>query len=281
MRTLFGGILDLMQNFLSFEQALAQTEADALETQRAALAVVKASKQLVVATKTGDMAAFEKALVETKRTTVALTVQQGNTQEGWHFDAIGHVRDGNYLEELKATAKALGLRLFEQEGRLFSYPVLLRILGGSTTADLAVTIDRKRTRSIRPSFLAGVLKRASTQTPKFKPDVFLKALFEAYRVAVAERGQREMDARTGPMVELARLYELLTLFPGQQKDYGRQEFARDLYLLDQSTAKETNNRTYRFAASTGTKGSTTKLFQLVDREGRERVYYAISFERGP
>ena len=264
-----------------FEQALAQTEADALETQRAALAVVKASKQLVAAAKSGDLAALEKALAETKRTTVALTVQQRNAQDGWYFDAIGHVRDGNYLEELKVTAEALGLRLFEQEGRLFSYPVLLRILGGSTTADLAVTIDRKRTRSIRPSFLAGVLKRASTQTPKFRPDVFLKALFEAYRVAEAERGQRNMDARTGPMVELARLYELLTLFPGQQKDYGRQEFSRDLYLLDQSTAKETNNHTYRFAASTGTKGSTTKLFQLVDREGRERVYYAISFEPVP
>lgn len=264
-----------------FEQALAQTESDALDLQRAALAVVKASKQLVAASKTGDVAALEKALAETKRTTTALAVQQRNTQEGWYFDAIGHIRDGEYLDELKGAAEAQGLGLFEQEGRLFSYPVLLRIFSGSTTADLAVTIDRKRTRSIRPSFLAGVLKRASTQTPKFKPDVFLKALYEAYRVAEAERGQRNMDARTGPMVELARLYELLTLFPGQQKDYGRQEFARDLYLLDQSAVKETNNHSFRFAASTGTKGSASKLFQLVDREGRERVYYAISFERWP
>jgi hypothetical protein len=264
-----------------FERALAQTESDAFDTQRAAEAVVKASKQLVAAARAGDVAALEKALAETKRTTSALTVQQRNAQEGWDFDAIGHVRDGGYLEELKDAAEALGLRLFEQEGRLFSYPVLLRIIGGSTTADLAVTIDRKRTRAIRPSFLAGVLNRASTQAPKFKPDVFLKALYEAYRVAEGEYGRRAVDARTGPMVELVRLYELLTLFPGQQKEYGRQEFARDLYFLDQGTVKETNSHTFRLAASTGTKGSASKLFQLVDRDGRERVYYAISFERVP
>ena len=264
-----------------FEQALAQTESDALDLQRAALAVLKASRQVTSASKTGDVAALEKALAETKRTTSALAVQQRNTQEGWCFDAIGHIRDGEYLDELKGAAETQGLRLFEQEGRLFSYPVLLRILGGSTTLDLGVTIDRKRIRTIRPSYLAGLLKRVSTQTPKFKPDVFLKALYEAYRVAEAERGQRNMDARTGPMVELARLYELLTLFPGQQKDYGHQEFARDLYLLDQSAVKETANHSFRFAASTGTKGSASKLFQLVDREGRERVYYAISFERWP
>ena len=81
------------------------------------------------------------------------------------------------------------------------------------------------------------------------------------------------------MLELTRIYELLTLFPGQQKEYGRQEFARDLYLLDQSSAKETDGHAFRFAASTGTRGSASKFFQLVDREGHERVYYAISFER--
>lgn len=262
-----------------FEQALAQTEADALETQRAALAVVKASKQLVAAAKSGDLAALEKALAETKRTTVALTVQQRNAQDGWYFDAIGHVRDGNYLEELKATAEALGLRLFKQEDLLFSYPVLLRILGGSTTADLAVTIDRKRTRSIRPSFLAGVLKRASTQTPKSRPDAFIKALYTAYRIAEAELRARKPDARPSPMIELMRLYELLTLFPGQRNEYSHQEFARDLYLLvDQGTGvKHTNNHALVLSASR----VHPRSFKMVDREGHEKVYYAISFEPVP
>lgn len=261
-----------------FERALAQTESDAVDLQRAATAVAKAAAAVVKAAKVGDIAAMEKALAETKRTATALAVQQRNTQDGWYFDAIGHVRDGDYLDELKQEAETLGLRLFEQEGRLFSYPVLLRIVGGATAADLGITIDRKRARTMRPSFLAATLKRMSTQAPKFKSDAFLKALYEAYRVAERERGQRTMDSRTGPMVELVRLYDLLTLFPGQQKDYGRQEFARDLYLLDQSGVRETNGHTFRFAASTGTKGSASKFFQLVDRDGHEKVYFGISFE---
>lgn len=264
-----------------FEQALARTEADALGTQRAAEAVVKASKALVTAAKAGDLAALERTLAETTRTMSALAVQQRNALEGWDFDAIEHVRSGGYLAELKDAAEALQLRLFEQEGRLFSYPVLLRIVPGSEVSDLVVTIDRKRTRTIRPSFLAALLKRASTQPPKFKAAAFLKALYEAYRVAEGDYGRREVDARTGPMVELVRLYELLTLFPGHQREYGRQEFARDLYLLDQGAVKETNGHSFRLAASTGTKLSASKFFQLVDREGHERMYYAICFERVP
>lgn len=162
---------------------------------------------------------------------------------------------------------------------MFSYPVLLRAVSGATSADLGVTIDRKKTRSIRPSFLAQALKRTSTQAPKFRGEAFLKALYEAYIIAERESGWRSGESLSGPMVELVRLYELLTLFPGQQREYGRQEFARDLYLLDQGSVKETNNHTFRLAASTGTKLSASKFFELYDREGHARVYYAISFER--
>lgn len=87
-----------------FERALARTEADATETQRAAEAVVKAAKQLVAASKVGDLAALEKALAETKSRTHALNVQQRNTYEGWDFDAVGYMKDGAYFAELKETA---------------------------------------------------------------------------------------------------------------------------------------------------------------------------------
>lgn len=250
-----------------FERALSRAEADALNLQKAAEAVVKASKRLVAAAKTGDVVALEKALEETRQSATAVSVQQRNTHDEW--SVASPVHPASFLEELKEAAQALGVHLYEQDNRLFSYPVLLSIGGGSNTSDLTVKIDKKLTRTIRPSFLAAMLKALGTKEPKFKPADFLKSLLAAYEVEAK---------RPGEMVELVKLYALLTLFPGQSREYGRQEFARDLYLLDQSATKQTGNHTFRFSASTGTKGSASKLFPLVDRDGHERVYYAISFE---
>jgi hypothetical protein len=66
------------------------------------------------------------------------------------------------------------------------------------------------------------------------------------------------------------------VLPGSGRDYTKQEFARDLYLLDQSGKVRTNSgRTMHLPASALTRGSGT--FVTVARSGQEKVYAGISF----
>ena len=46
---------------------------------------------------------------------------------------------------------------------------------------------------------------------------------------------------TGKVIKLLDIYQLLTLLPGQSKEYTKEEFARDIYLLDKSGITTTNN----------------------------------------
>lgn len=260
-----------------FEHALAQTESDALDLQRAALAVSKAAAAVVKAAKVGDVVAMERALAETKRTTTVLDVQQRNTQDGWVFDTAGYMKTGGYVAELKAVSSESGLTLYDADDRVFSYPVLVRVL----STDVSVMVDKKKTRAVRPSKLSAYLLRENHQPPKFKPADFLKALHSAY----ALDKQRHATGTEDPVLELANLYDILTIFPGAKREYSQQEFARDLYFLDSYLAEnsgvaETNSGAHlSFHAS---RGRQSKLFEIVDRSGNRKVYYGISFRKdGP
>jgi len=81
---------------------------------------------------------------------------------------------------------------------------------------------------------------------------------------------------TGRAIPLLDIYELFTMLPGQSRDYSKQEFARDIYLLDSSNVTATKSGAeIRFAASTGTKAG--RVISIIDERGEERKYYAVSF----
>ena len=147
------------------EAALAQTERDARATLRAAEASVKAARRVVGATLTGDINAITKAVAETEQATAALSMQLRNTSDGWSFDARSYAESGGLAEELKAAAGAEGLSIHEQDGRLFCFPALIKILD----AEPAMDIDRKKFRSIRPSYVVGQLKALKTRPQRFRP----------------------------------------------------------------------------------------------------------------
>ena len=71
------------------------------------------------------------------------------------------------------------------------------------------------------------------------------------------------------------------MLPGQRGQYSKQEFARDLYLLDQSglTSTPRSRRELRWSASTGTKGSG--VLTTVARSGQRQQYWGISFTVEP
>jgi len=179
-----------------------------------------------------------------------------------------YLESGGYAAELLAAAGERGLRLYEQDERIIGYPSVIRILA----ADCAIEIDRKRERRIRPSLVVSHLRDLQTKPPRFPAERFLEALFRAYKLVLAERGRP-----LGATAQLLRVYEVLTLLPGQRRDYSKQEFARDVYLLDESEAKETRDgHGVRFPASTGTR--TPATLSTVTKSGELKVYYGIAFD---
>jgi hypothetical protein len=189
-------------------------------------------------------------------------------QAGFDVDEADYLASGAYAKELLAAAGAAGVAMFEEDERLLCYPSLVRAIPG----DAAVEIDRVRERRLRPSVLIGVLAAAQERAPRFKAEAFLDSLRGAYEL-VASREGKKPDA----VVRLVDVWSVLTLLPGQAREYTRQEFARDLYLLDQSgvTSTPRSGRQLRWSASTGTKGAG--VLTTVARSGQQQRYWGVSF----
>src|SRR5437879_1747459 len=74
--------------------------------------------------------------------------------------------------------------------------------------------------------------------------------------ALVPKGRKAALGR-GIAERLVDIYGLLTLLPGQTREYSRQEFARDIYLLDRSGLTVTRDeQVVSFPASTGTRPSS-------------------------
>jgi hypothetical protein len=261
------------------EAALAQTEADAIASAKAADTVGRAAKRLAAAAKTGNLADIEKTMSEADKALQALRQQFTNTREGWTFDASAYTDEGGLRDEIMEAAERMGLKIYQQDDRLFSYPVLLRINPARSNRDITIEIDRKKTRAIRPSYIVRQLLASRDRPQRFRARDFLDSIHKAYVLLVKEAGPQSNLASIGPSIQLHRIYETLTLFPGQSREYSPQEFARDLYLLDKSGTTETSRgQVVDWSPARG--ASTPRQFKIVDEHGRERSYYSVAFKRG-
>jgi hypothetical protein len=260
----------------SLEQALEATERDANAALRAAGAVTNAVKRVRTAAVQGNLRDLRPAITAAEDALAGLREALANTREGWDFDEDAYFAGGHFQRELLATARKEGVAIYEQDDRLYSYPSLVRVVPG----DRAVLIDRTRERRLRPSVLVAHLRDLQKRPPRFRPEAFLEALYSAYvgvvDSQVARRGRDLLGS--SPAVRLVDVYDRLTLLPGQSREYSRQEFARDVYLLDQSGVRTTRKgATVRFPASTGTRtgGATVRV---ISQGGQEQLYYGIAFD---
>ncbi|OHE17806.1 MAG: hypothetical protein A2X96_11175 [Syntrophobacterales bacterium GWC2_56_13] len=255
------------------EKALAKTETDIDATLKAANSVVSSLKRFRSAIKAGSFRELRKTIDSAEQAIAALKQQFVNTRDGWNFDTESYVASKEFSAEILEMSKTLGVKIFEQDERLYCYPFLLRILPN----ELAVQIDKQKERRLRPSTLVSHLKILQNKPVRFKPDIFLESLFSAYEILIRSRGKAQ--AGKGIVITLLEIYRLLTLLPGQAKDYSRQEFARDLYLLDQSGVTATKKGfVIRLPASTGTRW-TTGTIRVITQEGQDKRYYGISFSK--
>lgn len=252
----------------SLEATLAAAERQAEAALKVAGAATAQLRKARLAAKTGQLRDLRRAQSATESLAAELVDSARALSGAFDFDDQDYLSSGAYTKELLAAAEAAGVAMFEEDDRLMCYPSLVRVLA----ADGSVVVDKKRERRIRPSVLVGLLAVAQQRAPRFKPEAFLDSLRGAYELAVAGAGKRP-DA----VVRLIDVWAVLTLLPGQAKEYSKQEFARDLYLLDQSgvTATARSPRQLRLSASTGTKGSG--VLTTVARSGQRQLYWGVSF----
>lgn len=249
------------------EAALEATEERVDAALRATLALMRELKKAKTGAERGQLRELRRAL----SAAAVLAGDAARAADGgaasFDFDEQEHLASGSYTQELLEAAAAQNVSMFEADERLLCYPSLIKVLPG----DAAVEIDRRREKRLRPSVLVGLLATTQARPPRFRPEPFLKSLESGYDL-VRSQGQQ----RDGAVVRLVDVWGVLTLLPGQQREYTRPEFARDLYLLDSSAvATAKSGRALRWHASTGTRGSGT--LATVAQTGQQQLYWGISF----
>ena len=257
----------------NLERALADTEADAAAALKASEAVVTSVRKFRAAAKSGNLRELHASIEAAEKAIAGLRQQFANAKDGWRFDGEQYIASGDYTKEVVAVAERAGVRIFERDERLYCYPSLIRV----SSNEKAVFIDKKRESRIRPSVLVDILKDRQRKPPRFRPENFLAALFAAYSRAVAIRG-KGLSLEIAPVIPLVDIYELLTLLPGQSREYTKQEFARDIYLLHRSGVGATNTGArVTFPISRPVRG---KILTVIDEAGEEKRYYGICFTSG-
>jgi hypothetical protein len=96
-------------------------------------------------------------------------------------------------------------------------------------------------------------------------------LYSAYKIIVGRTG-------IGTVVQLARVYDAFTLQPGAAAEYGKSDFARDIFMLDRSGVTRTRSGArFSLPASTGTRGGGSNVFTFVAPDGEVVSYYGLQF----
>lgn len=253
--------------FDQLEPALQSIERDIDGAMKSVLSALKEVKRAKTAASLGQLRELRQALNEATELTQTSLEFVTAVRDAWDFDEQQHFSSGAFAQEVLARARAEGVSVYYSDDRILSYPAIVAIAAN----DLSVLVDKKRDRRVRPSVFVRTLKALQGKPPRFKADAFLESLAVAYDLVAAKGG-----SRADSIVKLVDLYAVLTVMPGAAREYSKQEFARDLYLLDMSGVTATRGgRAMTFCASALTRGGG--VLKTVTKTGQEKVYAGIEF----
>ncbi len=262
---------------MSLESALVDLEKQLEAAAKAAKAALAVLKKAQTSASFGTLRDLQNQLAEARMSAARFAETMAAAAQSWTFAPEPYFAGGGYLEELKQEAERAGLSLFEKDGRIYCFPMLLTL----SDKDSAVVIDRKPERRVRPSELVKLLAARQKRPQRANTQKFLETLFDAYLV-LAPQVSRDWSSSSpglGPVVQFLKIYELLTLLPGSERDYTREEFARDIHLLDQQPDLKTKDgRRFALPASTGSK-AVGKRLTVIDPQGTERIYVGVRFDK--
>jgi hypothetical protein len=251
----------------TLEEALEAVERDADAALKSLSAAARVAKRAKAAAASGKIRDLEQSMAAAAELVEHAAGAVEDLRSGWSFDVTGYFGSGEYAKELLAAAVEAGVQAFESDDRILCYPAIVQVSVGDST----VVVDKKKDRRVRPSVVVGHLGTLQLRPPKFKPEAFMETLAAAYDLVIGSKG-----LRSGVPAKLVDVHRVLTLLPGSARDYTRQEFARDLYLLDQSgvvDAKDGRRMSLPASAMTRSGGVIT----TVTRNGQAKVYAGISF----
>ncbi|MGH9086975.1 MAG: hypothetical protein ACRDYZ_02530 [Acidimicrobiales bacterium] len=252
----------------TLEEALQGVERDADAALKSLTAALREAKRVKHAAAAGHIRDLEQSLDGAVRLADQALAATGEVRAGWQFDVGEWFANGEYAKELLAAAADAGVQAFESDERILCYPAIVQV----SASDTAVMVDKKRERRVRPSVLVRHLAALQQRPPRFKPAAFIASLVAAYDLVVRAKG-----LRPGGTARLVDVYGALTLLPGASREYTRQEFARDLYLLDQSGVVDARDgRRMSLPASALTRSGGT--LTTVSRAGQTKVYAGIAFD---
>jgi hypothetical protein len=253
-----------------FESALAVAQSGTETGLRSAGALTRELRKARAAAASGQVRELRRALDAAATLAAELSAEIGDVSAAFDIDETSYLASGDYAKELLAAAAERGVAMFEEDERLLCYPSLVRVVPG----DSLIEVDRRRERRLRPSVVIGLLAAAQQRPPRFRAEQFLDSLAGGYELVIGRAGKNP-DA----VARLTDIWSALTLLPGQASQYTRPEFARDLYLLDQSGVQRTREgRTLRWHASSGTRNAG--VLTTVARSGQQQRYWGVSFTTG-
>ncbi len=262
----------------SLEQAFDHAEGAAASLLKTAMDMVKRARRMQKAAKEGNIAALKKIQVEIDIAMQDLQRDASGAKESWAFseeEEKEYLQNG-YDEELLQIAAEQDLTVYPRDGQLISYPSVVQIRPN----ERAVRIDRKKVSGLRPSSLVALLIQNQRKEARYKATSFLEALHKVYEeLTKVEIKGRLVSSSQGPVVHLVRVYGLFTSLPGSRREYSHTDFARDLFILDQSGETKTKKGyTVSFPSSTGTR-SIRDVFSFVGPDGQDIKYYGVQFAK--
>ncbi|ONI76173.1 hypothetical protein ALI144C_36475 [Actinosynnema sp. ALI-1.44] len=231
-------------------------------------AVIRELNRLHGLAKEGELGKLAQSLDELAELGVKLDRTLTELRDKLPFDPAAYLASGAYLAELRAALEAADLPFVEEDGSLLCSPSVIRIL----PRQVAVEIDGQRDRRLNPRTLVETIAAHRRKEPRYQPERFLNSVRQSYDLIVTKNA-----GRTDAVTRLVDIWQVLTLLPGQDKEYTLQDFARDLYHLDASGTVTTlqSTRQLRWCGSTGIRSSG--VLCVVGADGRPRKYWGVSF----
>jgi len=253
-----------------FEDELSSLDARLENAQKAAEGLVNGLKRARRAARVGQISEIIKSLGGIDARLADAQSAARDLSGAWRFDTSAYMASGRYLADLQAAAADQKLDMFERDGRVYCFPLILRVEANQS----AVRVGRKIERRVRPSELVRLLAKEQKRPQRFREEAFLDLVWRTYRRLV---GREWNGTDPGGVVALTEIHDTLTLLP--DADYPREEFARDLLLLDRRPdLRARSGDRFEFPRGTTTKG--IKPLIVYDEQGAQRAYYGIRFVPG-
>jgi hypothetical protein len=255
------------------ESALLALEAKIANAQKAVDGLSKTIKAVARAAQLGQIADIPKRLSAIEGNVREAEAASRELATGWSFDPTNYLEQ-NFLDDLNAAATEAGVKLFLKEGRIYAFPLLLRLV----PREAALRIGKKLERRLRPKVLVSHIATMQKRPQRFSEQRFLDLLYRAYEYLAGSDWQRTTSG-PGPVIPLADIHAVLTLLPNS--DYSIEEFGRDLLILDRKPDLRTREG-FRISFP-GAALSRERVQRIVvyDEDGRERVYLGLSFIKEP